>query len=199
MKQSETLKLEIWDSDNMKVILASGSPRRKELLTQAGIEYEVCPADIEEVVTSSDPEAVVKELSLQKAQAVAVNYKDEIVLAADTVVACNGKILGKPTDRANAIQMLQMLSGKIHQVYTGVTIISTNGEIINFAECTDVEMYDNSIDEITSYVDSGDGADKAGAYGIQTNGVVLVKGIKGDYNNVVGLPLSRVYRELMRL
>lgn len=180
----------------MKVILASGSPRRRELLTQAGIEFAVKPADIEEVITSTDPEEVVKELSLQKAKAVAADCAGQTVVAADTVVACDGVILGKPADKDEAFKMLKALSGKKHQVYTGVTIVFADGRVETFAECTEVEMYDNSDEEIMKYVETGDGLDKAGAYGIQTGGVVLVKGIVGDYNNVVGLPLARVYRAL---
>ncbi len=180
----------------MKVILASGSPRRRELLEQANIEYTVEPADIEEVTSETRPSKVVEDLSRQKAVAVAANHKGEIVLAADTVVAFEDKILGKPQDEEDAFRMLMDLSGKTHQVYTGVTIVDTNGNINTFSECTEVTMYPNSPEAIKSYIASGEPMDKAGAYGIQGLGAVLVESIKGDYNNVVGLPLARVYRML---
>ncbi len=183
----------------MKIVLASGSPRRRELLTQAGIEYIVDPADIEEVTAETIPSRVVEDLSRQKALAVAEKHNGEIVLAADTVVAFDDKILGKPVDEDEAFKMLTDLSGRVHQVYTGVTIVDSDGSNITFSECTDVEMFENSPEAIKSYITSLEPMDKAGAYGIQGLGAILVKGIKGDYNNVVGLPLSRVYRELKRL
>ncbi|SDB08237.1 septum formation protein [Pseudobutyrivibrio sp. YE44] len=180
----------------MKVILASGSPRRRELLTQAGIEYIVDPADIEEVTSETLPAKVVEDLSRQKALAVAKNHPGEIVVAADTVVAFDDKILGKPSDEEDAFNMLTALSGRTHQVYTGVTIVTEDGKVNTFSECTDVEMYENSAESIKAYIESKEPMDKAGAYGIQGLGAILVKGIRGDYNNVVGLPLARVYREL---
>lgn len=182
-----------------KIILASGSPRRRELLTQVGIEYEVIPADIAEVITKSNPSEVVEELSRQKADAVHKSYKNRIVLAADTVVAFKGKILGKPEDENDAYLMLKMLSGNVHQVYTGVTIIGKNDEILTFSVCTDVEMYENSDERILEYISSQEPMDKAGAYGIQGLGAILVKQINGDYNNVVGLPVSKVYQELEKM
>jgi septum formation protein len=180
----------------MKVILASGSPRRRELLTQADIEYEVCPADIEENTNETLPAKVVEDLSRQKAMAVAADHVGQIVLAADTVVAFDDKILGKPADEEDAFRMLTELSGRTHQVYTGVTIVAEDGSIKTFSECTDVTMYENSEEQIRAYIESGEPMDKAGAYGIQGLGAVLVERISGDYNNVVGLPLARVYREL---
>ena len=180
----------------MKIILASNSPRRKELLEQAGIDFEVKSADVEEITNKTLADEVVIELSQLKARAVAKDNPGRIVLAADTVVASNGKILGKPSTEDNAIEMLKSLSGKTHQVYTGVTIIYEDGSSKSFAEATDVVMYDNSEELIRKYVSTKEPMDKAGAYGIQGKGAVLVKEIKGDYNNVVGLPLARVYREL---
>jgi septum formation protein len=180
----------------MKVILASGSPRRRELLTQAGIDYEVCPADIEENTNETLPSKVVEDLSRQKAMAVASEHKGQIVLAADTVVAFDDKILGKPADEDDAFNMLTELSGRTHQVYTGVTIVDVNGNVNTFSECTDVTMYENSSEAIRAYIASKEPMDKAGAYGIQGLGAILVEKISGDYNNVVGLPLARVYREL---
>ena len=183
----------------MKIVLASGSPRRRELLTQAGIKYIVDPADIEEITNETEPAKVVEDLSRQKALAVANAHKGEVVLAADTVVAFNGIILGKPADEDDAYNMLTMLSGMTHQVYTGVTIVDESGKAKTFSECTSVEMYENSPEAIRSYIASGEPMDKAGAYGIQGLGAVLVKGIAGDYNNVVGLPLAKVYRVLYNL
>ena len=180
----------------MKIILASGSPRRRELLTQAGIEYIVDHADIEEITTETLPAKVVEDLSKQKAQAVWEKHQGEIVLAADTVVAFDDKILGKPADEEDAFKMLTELSGRVHQVYTGVTIIDAAGNVNTFSECTEVSMYNNSSETIRDYIASGEPMDKAGAYGIQGLGAVLVEKIHGDYNNVVGLPLARVYRVL---
>lgn len=183
----------------MKIVLASNSPRRKELLSQAGIDFIVDPADIEENTNEVLPEKVVEDLSRQKALAVLQKHQGQIVLAADTVVAFDDKILGKPKDEEDALKMLTELSGRNHQVYTGVTIVKEDGSIITFSECTTVSMYENSEDTIKSYIASKEPMDKAGAYGIQGLGAVLVKGIKGDYNNVVGLPLAKVYRVLYNL
>ncbi|MCR5196052.1 MAG: Maf family protein [Pseudobutyrivibrio sp.] len=180
----------------MKLILASGSPRRRELLAQAGIEYIVEPADIEETTTETLPARVVEDLSRQKALAVSKNHPGQVVLAADTVVAFDDKILGKPVDEDDAFEMLTELSGRTHQVYTGVTIVYTDRSVKTFSECTEVTMYPNSPEAIRSYIASGEPMDKAGAYGIQGLGSVLVERINGDYNNVVGLPLAKVYREL---
>ena len=183
----------------MKIVLASSSPRRRELLTQAGVEYIVDPASIDEVTSETLPAKVVEDLSRQKALAVAANHKGEIVLAADTVVAFDDKILGKPKDEEDAFNMLTELSGRVHQVYTGVTIVDEDGNVKTFSECTKVSMYNNSPETIRSYIASKEPMDKAGAYGIQGLGAVLVQGIEGDYNNVVGLPLARVYRVLYNL
>lgn len=195
-----------------RVILASGSPRRLDLLRQVGIEPEVEPSHVEEVITSTVPDQVVMELSRQKAEDIAALHtgEDVIVIGADTVVAYDGKILGKPQDREDAVRMIRMLQGHIHQVYTGVTLVfcgKTSGEqaiavdngshIITFAEKTDVHVCPMTEAQIRSYVETGESMDKAGAYGIQGRFAVWVKGISGDYNNVVGLPLGRVCRELL--
>lgn len=199
-----------------QIILASASPRRKELLEQIGLEFEICPAKGEEVITSTIPEEVVQELSRQKAEEVAAmvsSYKEKheelmtpqelIVIGADTVVAMDGNILGKPVDEVDAVRMLTMLSGKTHSVYTGVTIVVVDennraGEI-SFYEKTDVTMCRMSQEEIQWYVATTEPMDKAGAYGIQGKCAIFVKEIKGDYNNVVGLPVSHLYQELKRL
>ncbi len=195
-----------------RVILASGSPRRLDLLRQVGIEPEVEPSHVEEVITSTVPDQVVMELSRQKAEDVAIRHagEDVVVIGADTVVAYDGEILGKPQDREDAVRMIRMLQGHIHQVYTGVTLVfcgKTSGEqaiavdngshIITFAEKTDVHVCPMTEAQIRSYVETGEPMDKAGAYGIQGRFAVWVKGISGDYNNVVGLPLGRVCRELL--
>ena len=179
-----------------ELILASGSPRRKELLQTAGLSFKVIVADIEEKIpANAAPEDVVKSLALQKAQAVAENYPDSVVIGSDTVVVCDGAILGKPKDEADAEKMLGNLSGKTHKVCTGVAIIGRE-KTKNFCETTEVEFHDLSDAEIAEYVKTGEPMDKAGAYGIQGRGCVLVKCINGDYFNVVGLPVSKVYREL---
>lgn len=183
----------------MKVVLASNSPRRKELLTQANIEFVVDASDIEEKVTSDIPYEVVMELSIQKAQAVAQNHIGQIIVAADTVVSFDGKILGKPKDEKDAFEMLSLLSKNVHQVYTGVTIIDMEGHPHTFYECTDVKMYENSDEQIRAYIATKEPMDKAGAYGIQGLGAILVEKINGDYNNVVGLPLSALVRRLNEL
>ncbi len=180
----------------MKIILASNSPRRKELLQQIGIDFEVQAANVEEITDKTKPDEVVMDLSLLKAKAIAKLNPGRVVLAADTVVAYDGKILGKPSDEEDAFLMLSRLSGNTHQVYTGVAIVDETGNINTFAECTEVVMYENSPELIKKYIATGEPMDKAGAYGIQGKGAVLVKEIKGDYNNVVGLPLAKVYRSL---
>lgn len=179
-----------------KLILASGSPRRKELLTTAGLEFEIIVADVDEVIPEeAEPQDVVKSLALQKAEAVAKNYPDCIVIGADTIVVNDNTILGKPKSEEDAVEMLCALSGRTHYVCTGVALVC--GERAkSFCETTEVEFHSLTRDEIVSYVKTGEPMDKAGAYGIQGKGCVLVKQIVGDYFNVVGLPVSKVYREL---
>lgn len=190
-----------------KIILGSKSPRRKELLEQIGLEFEILVSDEEEVITSSEPEKVVEELSLQKAVNVEklfggrTKYDKYIVIGADTVVALDGQIMGKPKDEAHAKEMLRTLSGNTHQVYTGVTlIINDNGrrEVKSFAKCTLVNMYDISDDEIDEYIATKEPMDKAGSYGIQGIGGKFISGIEGDYNNVVGLPIAEIYQQLKK-
>lgn len=242
----------------MKIILASASPRRRELLEQIGLAFEIRVSDVEEKVTTSDPGQVVEELSRQKAEAVltALEEKEEdvLVIGADTVVALEGHILGKPADQKDAVGMLKGLSGRSHEVYTGVTLLyrprsgggddamageakdsayeampgkqeadevfSVNrkcpaaGESCRgsarsigsgdagsrvcrktFHERTKVAFYPLTEGEISDYVSSGECLDKAGAYGIQGIFARYVQGIEGDYNNVVGLPVGRLYQE----
>ena len=179
-----------------KIILASASPRRKELLEKAGISFEIITGTGEEKTNSSDPEEMVKELSYGKAESVAENVvEDAVIIGADTIVFYDGCILGKPKDAEDAVETLLKLQGNTHQVYTGVTVLIKEGGNIRsliFAECTDVTFYPVSENEIRAYVNSGEPMDKAGSYGIQGTFGVYVKGICGDYSNVVGLPVARL-------
>lgn len=189
----------------MRIILASASPRRKELLARMGMDFEILPAKGEEHITKESPAEAVRELALNKAQEIAQQLgkkdlnEDILVIGADTVVAYEGKILGKPKDEQDAVGMLTMLSGNTHSVYTGVALLMTkNGrwEERTFYEETKVTMYPMSHEEIAAYVASGEPMDKAGAYGIQGKCAIYIKRIEGDYNNVVGLPVARIYQEL---
>lgn len=194
---------------DMKIILASASPRRRELLTQIGLEFEVRVSDVEEVVTATEPAKVVEELSAQKAKAVfgellRERRMGELVIGADTVVAVDGKILGKPKDKEDAARMLKQLAGRTHEVYTGVTVMcfdlfAKGGAPMlekSFHEKTSVTFFSMTDSEIEEYVNSKDCMDKAGAYGIQGFFARYIKGIQGDYNNVVGLPVGRLYQEI---
>lgn len=179
-----------------KIILASASPRRKELMELAGYDFEVICADIVEVVPEEAmPQEVVMSLALQKAQAVAAEHKEAVVIGSDTVVALDVKILGKPHSEQEACEMLRSLSGRTHKVFTGVAIVC-GGKVKNFFDETDVEFYSLGDDEIKKYVATGEPTDKAGAYGIQGKGSVLVKRINGDFFSVMGLPIAKLYREM---
>ena len=240
---------------NVRLVLASASPRRRELLSQIGLEFTVMPSTKEENAKATEAGALVQELSRQKAvdiweqlsggqqnpdanqeqlsdadqeqisdanqgqnpdanqgQISDANQKqisgemrepnldgkrqpELLVIGADTVVCCEGKILGKPHSREAAAEMLTALQGRSHEVYTGVTLYSQS-EAVTFFECTQVEFYPMTEAEISDYIDSKEPMDKAGAYGIQGLGARFVKGIRGDYNNVVGLPVGRLYQEL---
>lgn len=183
-----------------KIVLASGSPRRRELMTQIGLEFTVVPSHVEEVVRYARPDQIVEDLSRQKAEDIASQAEPgTIVIGADTVVAVDGEILGKPHTPEMAEIMLDKLQGRSHQVYTGVTIIEKNDREIQtrtFSEQTDVHIYPMTKEEIRRYVATGDPLDKAGAYGIQGVFAAYVEGITGDYYNVVGLPIGRLYQEL---
>lgn len=196
-----------------RIILASASPRRKELLEQIGLEFEICPAKGEEIITKTIPHEVVMELSKQKAEEVAYlittyndNHKDIttptdiLVIGADTVVAYDGQILGKPKSEDDAKRMLSMLSGNTHSVYTGVTLclIDKEGKVgeLVFYEKTDVTMFPITEEEIDRYVATGEPMDKAGSYAIQGKSAIFIEQIHGDYNNVVGLPITRIYQKL---
>ena len=240
---------------NVRLVLASASPRRRELLSQIGLEFTVMPSTKEENAKATEAGALVQELSRQKAVDIweqlsggqqnpdanqeqlsdanqeqisdanqgqnpdanrgQISDADQeqisgkmrepnldgkrqpelLVIGADTVVCCEGKILGKPHSREAAAEMLAALQGRSHEVYTGVTLYSQS-EAVTFFECTQVEFYPMTEAEISDYIDSKEPMDKAGAYGIQGLGARFVKGIRGDYNNVVGLPVGRLYQEL---
>lgn len=185
------------------IILASASPRRRELLSQAGVKFEVRPAAGEEKITGSDPEEIVKELSRQKALgAVFAAEEGTVIIGSDTLVAYQGKVLGKPYDQEDAVQTLMQLQGDTHQVYTGVTVLEyRNGiwEPHTFAEKTDVTFYPVSKQEIRDYVKTGEPMDKAGSYGIQGSFGIYVKKISGEYSNVVGLPVGRLFYETKKI
>lgn len=214
----------------MKLILASNSPRRRELLRQVGLSFQVLPSDCEEICSLEMPEKLVEELARQKAENVAERIKKEffedkklnlpcleeniygksadgsaqpiLVLGADTVVALNGRILGKPTDEKQAFQMLQALQGDSHQVYSGVALFllsEDTGRVERsktFHVKTQVDVYPMTEEEIRRYIATGEPMDKAGAYGIQGSFAAYIRGIVGDYYNVVGLPVSRLVHEL---
>ena len=176
------------------IVLASGSPRRKELLAKTGLKFSVVPAE------------TVEKLSLDKASAVAdllqAEKEPQLIIGADTVVACDGEILGKPSDREDAFRMLWKLQGQTHQVYTGVTLLlkkKHTWQAHTFSEKTDVQFYPVSREELLAYIETGEPMDKAGSYGIQGGFGIYVKGICGDYNNVVGLPVGRLVYELKKL
>lgn len=192
-----------------KIILASASPRRRELLEQIGMDFEVIRSDIEEKTGSHVPSEMVMELSEKKAMDIFERLPLEkresvIVTGADTVVALKNQIMGKPLDAGKAQEMLLMLQGKTHQVYTGVTLIWQEDKgkepfKKSFYEKTDVTMYPMSMQEINAYVDTGEPMDKAGAYGIQGRCAAFIREISGDYYNVVGLPIGRLYQEIKKI
>lgn len=183
--------------DNLKVVLASASPRRKELLSLIFNEYDIHPADCDEALPEGiKAQEAVEYLSLIKNKAtVEICDENSLVISADTVVAVEGEILGKPQDKEDARRMISLLSGREHQVFTGVTL-SLNGNFKTFSEKTDVVFYKLTDKEIEDYISTDEPYDKAGAYGIQGKAGLLVKAVNGDYYNVVGLPVARLKREI---
>lgn len=183
--------------DNLKVVLASASPRRKELLSLIFNEYDIRPADCDEALPEGiKAQEAVEYLSLIKNKAtVETCDENSLVISADTVVAVEGEILGKPQDKEDARRMISLLSGREHQVFTGVTL-SLNGNFKTFSEKTDVVFYKLTDKEIEDYISTDEPYDKAGAYGIQGKAGLLVKAVNGDYYNVVGLPVARLKREI---
>lgn len=183
-----------------KLILASASPRRRELMEQTGISFTVIPADTDESVADGlPPKTMVKHLARQKALAVAAEHPDAVVLGADTVVAIDGEILGKPKDEEDARRMLRLLSGRKNCVHTGVCIVTPDGTAITFCETSHVTFRGLSPDAIERYIATGEPMDKAGAYAIQGEGAKLVRDYDGDYCNIVGLPVWRVLGVLGKL
>ena len=188
--------------EQLRLILASASPRRDELLNTAGLFHEVMVSGANEDVAQTNPRTLVELLSAKKAQEVCgriTSEDDFAVIGADTVVFIDGAILGKPAGPEDAKRMLRMLSGRAHHVCTGVTLhgrIDGNERVRTFSEVSTVHVDHLTEQEIASYVDSGEPLDKAGAYGIQGAFCKHVTRIEGDYFNIVGLPVSRVYREL---
>lgn len=180
------------EKNNPHIILASNSPRRRELLRQIGLSFTTDPSDVDERVQAGEsPETYAVRVATDKARAAAVRAGKGIVIAADTIVVSGDAILGKPVDRRDAERMLSLLSGKTHVVITGLAVMdAAEGKITTGTSLTRVWFRDLLPDEIASYVKSGEPLDKAGAYGIQGKGALLVKQIEGCYFNVVGLPLS---------
>lgn len=217
-----------------KIILGSASPRRRALLAQIGIEFEVAVSEKEEFYVSTEPEEIVKELALMKARNVAgekegqeavlkeisgqktdteeeaeretlknTGIKNTIVIGADTIVALDGKILGKPKDEADAFQMVKSIQGRTHQVFTGVAFLdfNENGMCSEFVHAEETKVYVHAMEdaEIRTYIQTGESMDKAGGYGIQGGFAAYIDRIDGDYFNVVGLPVSYVYQQLKQL
>lgn len=191
-----------------RIILGSASPRRRELLAQIGVGFEVRVSSKEEIYTSTVPEEIVKELALMKAENTAgetgsEGSRDVVIIGADTIVVLDGKILGKPADEADAVRMLSALQGRRHDVYTGVAVLDYDEKggkrVFNYAVGTAVYVNEMTEAEIRAYAETKDPLDKAGAYGIQGRFAAHIDRIDGDYYNVVGLPVSRVYRTLREL
>lgn len=189
---------------NKRIVLASASPRRRELLSQIGWDFTVIPSKGEEIVTKKEPSSIVMELASRKAEEVFDGFNEDsvFVIGADTIVVHDGQIMGKPNNAKDAMRMLKALSGDTHQVYTGVSFFWKDGETKKehtFYECTDVVVYPAEEQELLAYINTGDPMDKAGAYGIQGYFAKWIKKINGDYNNVVGLPIGRVYQEAKKV
>jgi len=182
----------------LKIYLASTSPRRQELLKKIFNQFEIIPPEDKEITTSKNPLELSLVLSQKKAKSVAAKIQEGIIIAADTVVALDGQILGKPIDEKEAFWMLTRLAGREHEVYTGVTLIKMPEFYQkSFSERTKVWFYPLTAQEIQKYIATKEPLDKAGAYGIQGYGALFVQKIEGCFYNVVGLPVARLYRELL--
>jgi septum formation protein len=191
-------------------VLASGSPRRKEILEQVGVAFCICPSEKEEIITKSKPEEIVKELAEMKALEVAAKIEGEaIIIGADTMVALDGQVLGKPGSETEAKAMLQMLQGNRHQVYTGVSVVIKHSDtsenksteipdkVLSFVEMTKVWVYPMKRVQIDNYIATGEPFDKAGGYGIQGKFAVHIEKIEGDYLNIVGFPIAKLHALLL--
>lgn len=190
--------------DEFVYILASASPRRQEILSERGLEFILRPSNCEEKISTKNPKKAVKKLALLKAEEVALRSPEKaIIIGADTLVACKGEIMGKPRDERDAFRMLEKLQGSSQRVYTGVAVlIVENGRVLKkkvFYEKTMIYMKAIPNDWIERYIESKEPMDKAGAYAIQGKADRWIRKIKGDYNNVVGLPDTRVFKEIKRL
>lgn len=186
----------------MKIILASGSPRRRELLDMTGLKYDVVTKYTDEAVPpGTEPAVAALELCERKAMSVARmdEYKGSIVIGADTIVSLDGQKFGKPKDADDAFNMLSQLSDRTHTVYTGVAIVNTDMTVNKFVESTEVHFYPLSERQIRDYIATGEYSDKAGGYAIQGGGAMFVSGIIGDYYNVMGLPIGRLMQEIRRI
>ena len=204
----ESIRVTAMMKGNRTLILASASPRRRELLGQMGLEFLVVPSGADENVAETDPEKKVELLAERKAEEVFERLRRErpeispVVIGSDTLVAIDGEILGKPADREEAIAMIALLQGKTHEVSTGVSIFwEEDGQVCRdtFCSTTHVEVYPMTAEDIAAYVDTGEPYDKAGGYGIQGRFCVWVKGICGDYDTVVGLPAAALYQRMRKL
>ena len=178
----------------MEIILASASPRRKEILQNTKLKFEIQKSDIEEVILENEsPESMVVRLAYEKSYDVAQKNKDKLVIGADTIVALDNEVLGKPKDKEEAYQMIKKLSNKTHKVITGISLINiSHGMVVNDYVVSLVTFKDLSEDSIKDYINTNESLDKAGAYGIQGYGALLVDNIQGDYFNIVGLPISKL-------
>lgn len=186
-----------------KIILASGSPRRKEILEQAGVDFEIKASNAEEITDKTNPPEMVEDLARLKAEEIKKKEDGEfLIISADTLVFLDGSPLGKPKGSEDAYHMLSSLSGRKHEVYTGVAIIirekgKAEKELV-FHQMSRVEVGTLSKEQIEAYIASGEPFDKAGAYAIQGKFAVHISGIEGEYNNIVGLPIARIYHELLK-
>ena len=180
------------------IVLASGSPRRKEILEKTGLSFTVDPSNYEEDMNQDlEPKELVKVLSLGKAKDVAKRHKNAVIIGADLIISFKGNVLGKPQTKEKAIEMLTQLSGNTHSAISGFTIIDTEtGKVVSDALETKIRFKELTQEEIKKYVDTGEPLDKAGAYAIQGKGKEFIKNIKGDYYNVMGLPLDSIITKL---
>ena len=186
----------------MKLILASGSPRRRELLKMTGLKFDVVTSDADESIPdNTTPGIAALILSERKALAVAnlEDCKGSVVIGADTIVSLDGKKFGKPKDEDDAFRMLSELSDRTHTVYTGVSIVNSDLTVNKFVEATEVHFYPLSEKQIRDYIATGEYQDKAGGYAIQGGGAVFISGIIGDYYNVMGLPIGRLMQEMSKI
>ncbi|SMP05505.1 septum formation protein [Desulfurobacterium pacificum] len=179
--------------DRFKILLASSSPRRKEILQMVGVGVRIFPSDAEEKIYPTPEETAVRNAELKALTVKDKAKPDEIILAADTIVVFNGKVLGKPSNKQEAIEFLKKLSSNYHTVITGFALFFPNGKLVSGLEKTEVKFKRMSLKEIEWYVETGEPMDKAGAYGIQGIGAIFIERIEGDYFNVMGLPIGKIY------